>query len=469
MKNQLHQLFNYLKSPSNLRRAFVVPFVFTNSLFAQNTLDNAGLTAATPSAAAYSMRKLSSVYSGSALQVRRSSDNTTQDIGFTAGGELDTVSLKAFVGSGNGYVSIWYDQSGNGKNLTQATNSRQPMLVASGVINREQSKPFIRFWGVVSTSYNSLNLSTGMTTAGHVSAVIRFIAGGYGFLLSHTGAYRWHSSPGNSMIDPVNASTSVQNGSGWYNGNATAPTALAWPASLSLIELAPQTPSSLTEWDNIGNDRSCCHYLTGGGGYSELILFSSALPGTDRQNMETNQKSYFLIGITLPLSWLSFTVEQPDGAALVKWQTASEKNTQSFIVQRSSDGITWTDLASIHALGEPNKTSRYSYSDKYPLAGVNSYRIKAVDADGRTGYSIIKTIRHLQKQELFAVISNASTRGYISMQVNKGANIALYNSDGKMLWIKKFSRGTQTISCGQIPKGIYWLVAEGSSQKVFIQ
>jgi hypothetical protein len=185
--------------------------------------------------------------------------------------------------------------------------------------------------------------------------------------------------------------------------------------------------------------------------------------------METNQKSYFLIGITLPLSWLSFTVEQPDGAALVKWQTASEKNTQSFIVQRSSDGITWTDLASIHALGEPNKTSRYSYSDKYPLAGVNSYRIKAVDADGRTGYSIIKTIRHLQKQELFAVISNASTRGYISMQVNKGANIALYNSDGKMLWIKKFSRGTQTISCGQIPKGIYWLVAEGSSQKVFIQ
>jgi hypothetical protein len=48
-------------------------------------------------AAAYSLRKLRAAYSGSAVRVRRSSDNTEQDIGFTTQGELDTASLLSFV------------------------------------------------------------------------------------------------------------------------------------------------------------------------------------------------------------------------------------------------------------------------------------------------------------------------------------------------------------------------------------
>lgn len=471
MKNQLNNLFGYLTSSFKLRWPLMalLAFTFIDPTFAQNTLDNAGLTSGTPAAAAYSMRKLSSAYGGFALQVRRSSDNATQNIGFTPGGDLDTASLKTFVGGGNGYVTAWYDQSGNGRNLTQATNARQPVLVAGGIINREQNKPFIRFWGVVATSFNSLNLATGMSTVGHVSAIVRFIAGGHGFILSHTGAYRWHSTPGNYMIDAVNASTSVRNGSAWHNGNVTATTSISWPGTLSLIELAPQTPSSLTEWDNIGNDRSCCHYLSGGGGYSELIVFGSALPVLDRQNMETNQKNYFSIGTVLPVSWLSFKVEPSNDAAVLKWQTASETNTQSFFVQRSSNGVTWSDLASLNAIGGNTQINTYSYRDKQPLPGMNYYRIKTLDVDGKTGYSIINKISFLPNQNLFRVINNPSTNNYISIQVYKETNMALYNSDGIVLWIKKMARGVQTISFHQKPKGVYWLVAEGTSQKVIIR
>ncbi|RYY99466.1 MAG: hypothetical protein EOO11_04820, partial [Chitinophagaceae bacterium] len=57
---------------------------------AQNALDRVGLTAARPASPAYALRKLSNAYAGKAVQVRRSSDNTTQDIGFTANGDLDT-------------------------------------------------------------------------------------------------------------------------------------------------------------------------------------------------------------------------------------------------------------------------------------------------------------------------------------------------------------------------------------------
>ncbi|MFN5628738.1 MAG: arabinofuranosidase catalytic domain-containing protein, partial [Bacteroidota bacterium] len=108
---------------------------------AQNTLNTLGLSASTPASAAYSLRQLSSGYTGSAIQVRRSSDNTTQNIGFTASGDLDQAALLAFVGTGNGFVSIWYDQSGNGRNAIQNTLANQPRIVNAGVVETQNSKP----------------------------------------------------------------------------------------------------------------------------------------------------------------------------------------------------------------------------------------------------------------------------------------------------------------------------------------
>jgi hypothetical protein len=99
------------------------------------------------SAAAYSLRKLRTAYSGNAIRVRRSNDNTEQDIGFTSGGDLDTASLKTFVGANSGFVTTWYDQSGNGSNYVQITAANQPRIVNAGTIDRENNKPFIRFDG----------------------------------------------------------------------------------------------------------------------------------------------------------------------------------------------------------------------------------------------------------------------------------------------------------------------------------
>jgi len=94
-------------------------------------------------AAAYSVRKLRAAYTGSAIRVRRSSDNTETNIGFTALGNLDESALTTFCGSGNGFVTTWYDQSGNGINKTQTTASNQYQIVTSGVVNILGTKPSI--------------------------------------------------------------------------------------------------------------------------------------------------------------------------------------------------------------------------------------------------------------------------------------------------------------------------------------
>jgi hypothetical protein len=93
--------------------------------------------------AAYSVRKLSSSYAGSSIRVRRSSDNSEQDIGFDANGDLDTSALTTFVGANNGYVVKWYDQSGNSNDAVQTTSSAQPHIVASSVISTHGGKPAV--------------------------------------------------------------------------------------------------------------------------------------------------------------------------------------------------------------------------------------------------------------------------------------------------------------------------------------
>jgi len=98
-------------------------------------------------AAAYSVRLLKLDYSGNAIRVRRSSDNTEQDIGFTGLGDLNTSALTTFCSGTNGFVTTWYDQSGNGRNATQTTAASQPQIVSSGSILLLNGKPNIFFDG----------------------------------------------------------------------------------------------------------------------------------------------------------------------------------------------------------------------------------------------------------------------------------------------------------------------------------
>jgi hypothetical protein len=101
------------------------------------------------SAAAYSLRRIGpSSYFGPAIRVRRDSDNTLRDIGFTSDGQLDTVGLLDFVGvTGSGFVNTWYDQSGNSRDAIQNTNGSQPLVITSGSIISENIKPALQFDG----------------------------------------------------------------------------------------------------------------------------------------------------------------------------------------------------------------------------------------------------------------------------------------------------------------------------------
>ena len=100
----------------------------------------------TGAAAAYSLRKLRTAYTGSAVEVYNGSSYA--DIGFDVFGELNRVALADHCGSNDGFVSKWYCQSGNSNDATQATTSQMPKIYdgTTGVVT-ENGKPAVEFDG----------------------------------------------------------------------------------------------------------------------------------------------------------------------------------------------------------------------------------------------------------------------------------------------------------------------------------
>lgn len=115
-----------------------------------------------PAHCGWAFKKLSNVYVGNCIQVIRSTDNTTLDIGFVDN-ELDTASLLSFAGIGDARITIWYDQTGNGRNLTIGNTSQRPLIVQSGILLTDSSEPYC---SIETTFTDSLRLlTTGLNSA----------------------------------------------------------------------------------------------------------------------------------------------------------------------------------------------------------------------------------------------------------------------------------------------------------------
>lgn len=346
---------------------------------AQNTLDLVGLSGDAPASYAYSIRKLSSTYTGNSIQVRRSSDDRTQDIGFNLDGELNQADLLNFVGANNGFITTWYDQSGNGLNLTNTNYNEQPKIVNAGTVNVENGKPFIQFYGSPSGTKNSLNLPSESATNGTVIMVNKFGAGGDGFLLGHTGSYYWHSNP--PSLFASYASSSILSSKVWQNGVFVNTTSAVWNTSLMVNVVNPQTPNSGTNWDNIGSDR-VYHHTNNGGGYAELIVFTAALSASNIHKVETNQGIYFGIEITMYLNKngkiIPENTQNINKHGAIGSSIGLNTNGQMLRTRSAGNGITESTAG----------TSAYQIKQDYPSSTDGLYWIANPNINGGAAFKI---------------------------------------------------------------------------------
>lgn len=146
--------------------------------------------------AAYGLRKLRNAYAGNAIQVRKA-DLSSQTIGFTAQGELDTTALETFANGGDVYVASWYDQTGNNRHCIQAATASQPKICESGTTITLNGKPAIKFDGsndslATAASFNA-NANTNELIVAWVGSVTNLAAGNN--MVSH-----WASTAANQVF-----------------------------------------------------------------------------------------------------------------------------------------------------------------------------------------------------------------------------------------------------------------------------
>ena len=151
-------------------------------------------------AAAYSLRKLRTAYTGNCIQVRRSSDGALLDIGFV-NNVLDTTTLQTFIGSSSGLLITWYDQSGNGNNAITNNINTSPEIIQSGILVTDGGKvaivggaQWMNFSGITANSnYAGFSVMSRTSPTGFmmsfVSSFVPVISLAYsnGFLYNNNG------------------------------------------------------------------------------------------------------------------------------------------------------------------------------------------------------------------------------------------------------------------------------------------
>lgn len=106
---------------------------------------------------AFSYRKVVKDYVGSAIRVRRISDNAESDIGFDVSGNLDLAAYNAFQGVSSLRLRTWYDQSGNGYDATQTTAGLQPTINLTGFNGAPQTEFANTYWMQTTQTQNIIS------------------------------------------------------------------------------------------------------------------------------------------------------------------------------------------------------------------------------------------------------------------------------------------------------------------------
>ena len=263
----------------------------TNTVVA--TISSGALDSLPATAAAYSVRRLRTAYTGSLIRVRRSSDNAEQDIGYLGNGDLDTTALTTFCGANSCFVRSWYDQSGNTRNAIQAASTNQPRIVNAGVIEVQGSKPSQAFDG----TNDRLDISFSFTTRS-ILTVFKY----------NTATFSdYNGLLGGPLGDPINGHiiNSALPGTTFITRATNANFFQSWRNGTPVVSdnfnpINTLIAGSFIGSADINNSTVWIGNISGGGrfwnGYiSEIIIFPSALTNADRQTLENNEKAYYNI------------------------------------------------------------------------------------------------------------------------------------------------------------------------------
>lgn len=175
----------------------------------------------------------------------------------------------------------------------------------------------------------------------------------------------------------------------------------------------------------------------------------------------------FTVTGALPLDWISFTGNRVNNKIALKWITENEVNTSHFVVERSRNGMDYSVIGNITALGQTR--NEYGFDDLQPLQGINFYRLKQVDQNGTFEYSSIVRVYFGDADNSLKLYPNPVS-SVLSIEF-KGREakvmIHIYDASGKTVQnVRMNNQSVLTVQVSSLAKGTYWIVlSDGITQQ----
>lgn len=156
----------------------------------------------------------------------------------------------------------------------------------------------------------------------------------------------------------------------------------------------------------------------------------------------------------LPVELTSFEVRTIDTDNVLVWKTASELNNDHFSIERSQDGQNYTSIGKVEGNGTTNRMLTYSFSDEAPKSGVNFYRLKQVDYDGKFAYSgIVQAFNTAKQTRVFPTVTDAS----VQVEVSQDATVQVVDITGKPVINSTIEKGINQLDLSQLTAGQYMI------------
>jgi polyhydroxybutyrate depolymerase len=179
--------------------------------------------------------------------------------------------------------------------------------------------------------------------------------------------------------------------------------------------------------------------------------------------------NYHPVDCALPVTLTSFTGKRENEDIALTWLTQRELNNKYFEVQRSVDAVTFTIIGTVAGHGNVDITQQYTFTDRQPPAGINYYRLKQVDEDGRSVFSNIIKVSFAPGKLFYSLYPNPAS-GIIHITMPSSivpSAVTVFDVQGKILLHIAINPYTTFIDIGisKFSPGVYQVNLQQGNQK----
>ncbi|MBO9199084.1 MULTISPECIES: T9SS type A sorting domain-containing protein [Niastella] len=158
--------------------------------------------------------------------------------------------------------------------------------------------------------------------------------------------------------------------------------------------------------------------------------------------------------VVLAVSFQSFYVIRQGVNIQIFWSTSEEVNNAYYAIEKSTDGKSWKQVATVAGAGTSAAINRYTYTDKNVTDAVAYYRLRQVDKNGAAYYSTVRAVRY--NEATVANIYASSNKTVVvdfNSEIKDNVSIQLINMSGQVIVRKEFSQASYRLVVNAMSAG----------------